>query len=198
MSVVSTLNALQAMSASMERVEKDTSCRWACEHARSCLDAICEDEVLGLNDCIERCEQEPEAFAARNLGSTECADIERGLCPEIRGVCSGCPQPGPDAFNIGAACSDDVDCRADNLRAYCIPTGENTDQLRGGYCTGLNCRFGGCGPNAPCVGFNEDLTGCILLCDDTDQCHMGYAWRDERLPPFLTLLVAAAPASCPA
>ena len=82
------------------------------------------------------------------------------------------------------ACTRDGECQAGTLRPYCIPTldpgGAGDTGWVDGYCTGVDCRMGECGPEGVCLGVNEQgQTACFLRCElERQDCRMGYSCVD--------------------
>jgi hypothetical protein len=158
-------------------------CEQSCQNVLQCLDLICESEVFNLESCIEYCEESPSNFENIGLNSVACEEVQRGICPQVSDVCSGCPQRDPDTFNLGSSCNRDADCQAGELQPYCIPaTDPNAADTgwSGGYCTGIQCNEGDCGPNGICVGINDmGQTACLSLCgEELPDCRTGYGCED--------------------
>ena len=159
---------------------RDNECQRACERTIDCLEPVCEQPILQPDDCVFLCEEQPQSFPADFILGATCESVQAAYCPNLFQVCGGCPQPDPNAFSVGAACERSADCVSGNLIAYCIPenvpeTGEETGWVDG-YCIGLECQPGDCGPSARCVALTEDQqTGCLARCGDNQApCRAGY------------------------
>lgn len=159
---------------------RDNRCQRACERTIDCLEPVCEQPILQPDDCVFLCEEQPQSFPADFILGAACESVQAAYCPNLFQVCGGCPQPDPNEFNVGAACERSADCVSGSLIAYCIPanvpeTGEETGWVDG-YCIGLECNPGDCGPSARCVALTEDQqTGCLARCGDNQApCRAGY------------------------
>ena len=150
---------------------RDNRCQRACERTIDCLEPVCEQPILRPDECVFLCEEQPQSFPPDFILGATCESVQAAYCPNLFQVCGGCPQPDPNDFNVGAACERSADCVSGNLIAYCIPanvpeTGEETGWVDG-YCIGLECQPGDCGPSARCVALTADQqTGCLARCGD--------------------------------
>lgn len=75
---------------------------------------------------------------------------------------------------IGDECASDAECGEGRLcdRAS-----------HAGYCTVSPCGPNSCPENAVCVHFANDLTYCMGLCDNDDDCRDGYSCVEDKGSP---------------
>jgi hypothetical protein len=101
------------------------------------------------------------------------------------------PDINEESANIGAPCTIDMQCTLGNslssepANSFCIPPKwpDGTIGFPDGYCTGIDCRVGGCGSRGACVQLEESPgTEPLLVCaencpvpDSISSCREGYS-----------------------
>jgi hypothetical protein len=92
------------------------------------------------------------------------------------------PQPSSGTF---APCLMPEDCDPGD---YCLTLSDEMGMVLTGYCSPTCANAGACGaaPSAPatlnCVNFQDDLSFCVLQCDNTTECPIGMECFNVQAP----------------